>query len=504
LTIGIGLTISPPWVSALRLAGDISLGRNCYSSSAPWAFDTNSRCIRAVGAIGIDLQVPRNNFFYGSFYGLQVREVLNVFAPSVANSLPVWVQEFGFPRTGSLANPELSYAVVQQVIGSRVIPAGVFFRGTLNFFGQMFSVTLRIVPQEQFFLDGRMGPLSIGGGVFVLQRSVNSPSEGPMVLVDVRLQPSLTLFSGTAKLQGYLRIGRILTVSVDVALVENDLHVLVEANVFGFLHGSVEVRGSWRNLAGATFSIRFTLGFSLSDIVNRIIEFLQAMAREADAAIASAQAKVRQAQRDVCATLDKCSSFINEYDACNFRQYQSISECIQCEISRKSEKCKWYTFWKSCWWETLWDTITDVGRCVSSAVRCTATRVYQVVKCIGAYILKKVIDAACKAACLAATAALESANAALSGARNLVRAGSWVAERLMRAAGDAFSVDELSFQRTVSLANMFQMSIDFRFRGRVFGFPINVQVYLSTSSIIDLVKDLFDRAVKSRITAIVG
>jgi hypothetical protein len=230
---------------------------------------------------------PQDNFFYLDMGPLTLQKILDLFC--VHLQLPGFLGDTGFPE-----GLTVSFASKMHVLSEigLVIPAGFFFKGTINIFGLEVESELILNPPTLIDIYARLKPLNLAGGLLKVYESRANPNNGPYLHVIAGTNPPR--FSASAS--GYVSILRIQQETI-VSISDKGFQVKIFGDIFGLLQAELEVQASYGNILKADFSVAGKLVINLlKKIQDGVVGVIKQAADHADRLITSAQRKIREAE----------------------------------------------------------------------------------------------------------------------------------------------------------------------------------------------------------------
>ena len=233
---------------------------------------------------------------------------------------------------------------------------------------------------------------------------------------------------------------------------------------------------------------------------------LTAFANEASQQIRNAQAQVDAASRQACANLRDCTVINTSWSDCATSVVDSFSRCNTCNVRRR----RWggVGSWVQ---ETIvepvvkiWTTISGVAECAVDGAVCVGWGVYKTTRCVGGNIINTVAETACQTACNLAQGVLTEANKELSALQLAVKGGAWLANQLLSAAGNLFSLSSLSFGGTVSANFVAGTSVTIAAAGTLVGRSFDVSITINIGSLTAMVADFVTQKFKDLLNVFSG
>lgn len=281
----------PVCVSALRLGGELAIGRNCYSGNS-------GNCIVARAIVNFDAIDVKNNFYYFKLNQLSYRKLLS--ALGFKNIPGLVLLDYV-----SVRNVEASYSLIDRNIPSGVVPGGVTIKAGIVLKGEisvLFVARVKVdIAVELLFGAPRSvkalikaTPINLGPLKFT---STRSHRIGPKFELKAVLIPNPQLFF---EIDGKLQITWIgFSRSVYARIDEKGIHVKTSGRMFG-LGVSFTLKAQFQNIRrpksfkGFHMSGRFTT--MASQVINAVRSSLQSASRKLKAKLDSARRRVRAAQ----------------------------------------------------------------------------------------------------------------------------------------------------------------------------------------------------------------
>ena len=417
--------------SAFSVGAEIAIGLECYQEQI---FQGNGFCLQGKGYVGIDVAKPENNFFYLQLSALSFdvflrallgsKDAQKVVVPSILNSA------LQFPN-GITA----SYSLSDQSLPNLELKAGYVFKGTISIFKASATIDVAYYINDfKFKALIYATPINLGG-VFTL--TGNSSSNGPYLNIDVGIFP-VPVF----KVQVYASVTLLgISASVQITIGIEKLSFFIAGPIlYGALYGDFAVKITNNNFQSGNFMVAANLRMNqamldlIAFIANAVSGAMTAAKNEVDKgqnSVTKAQYDVLAQKAKVCADIDaqcrksQCSATTNQCSLYGQKTVcsQTAKQCSggwrdTCTSTAQSctSKLPGWLSWACGAWATVctatskvcgaWSTVCTVSAQVTDYTVCQVSK-----EVCTAY--NWVVDTSCKAACGTAKAGLDTANAAM-------------------------------------------------------------------------------------------
>lgn len=273
LEIGV-LLVYPPVLSLLKFGGEVRVGK----------LDTGRELI-AKAYIGLDINTPKNNYFYGSISSASIPGIMRAF--DMRASLPRVLAESGFPRGLSA-----SYSIKSVEVPGLTIPAGFRLSGTMNILGFTASAVIKLNPPKSVLFDMRLSKLDIGRGAIRVCASKSDCSTGPVLYANIVTSPP----SVSVRIQGYATLFNILNREIIIYVTNEKIIFSVTGPLFLF-EATLRVTANYGSLQAASFRVYAELSTAwMTELKNRVTAIIKSGADAATRKISDAQRKIDSAQ----------------------------------------------------------------------------------------------------------------------------------------------------------------------------------------------------------------
>ena len=273
LFINVGIFPGVP-LPGLALGGMVRIGNpHCY-------------VLEITAALGIDPNDHTQNFFYAEVNRLTLQSVLDLFCIRI--TLPSFLGNTGFPD-GVIT----SYALLPKYLPALqlTIPAGFYFKGTMNWFGLKVESEILLNPPEEIKVRARLFPLKIAGGLLQMTESSTVTDKGPFLYAVFKSNP----LKFDIQAMGYVSV---LGISVEASLrISNEQYeIQVAGNILGVLKARLTVYAKYSNILSSNFRAAGCIDISiLNKIAEAVKKGIKSIADGASSAIEGAQKKIEEA-----------------------------------------------------------------------------------------------------------------------------------------------------------------------------------------------------------------
>ena len=275
LQLEIGVVLAyPPVLSLLKFGGEVRVGK----------LDSGKELI-AKAYVGLDINTPKNNYFYGSIASASISRILQAFGMRVV--LPKVLAQSGFP-TGLSA----SYSIKEVTVPGLTIPAGVRLAGTINILGFTAYANIKLNLPKSLLVEIRLSKLSLSSALQVCA-SRSDCSTGPIVYARMNAGPPASV---TVTIQGYATVFNLIHREI-IIHVENDRFIFSLRDRLFLFDATMTVSARYGSLKSASFRVSAVLsGGGLTNLKRKVTDIIKNAADIATEKIAKAQRKVDSAQ----------------------------------------------------------------------------------------------------------------------------------------------------------------------------------------------------------------
>ena len=265
---------TPQPITGLEFGGRIELGKKSCG-----------RPVTAEAYVGLNIINPNENYFYAEVGPVTFQSFFDALCIGV--SLPKPLAESGFPNgfktSFSLLGKELPHAGIS-------LPAGLTFKGTINFLGLVVSTDIILHP-NRFKVKIELPPLNIAG-IFKMYRSNTDKSKGPFIDADIGTnQPSKIEASGFVEVLG-------ISVSAKLSITNTEYEVVLAGKFLNLFQASLRIQASYSTkISDLNFLVEGHFKIDLFEKISKAIrDGLTKSADEADKHLTAAQNKITEQQ----------------------------------------------------------------------------------------------------------------------------------------------------------------------------------------------------------------
>ncbi len=274
LEVGV-LLVYPPVLSLLKFGGEIRVGKL-----------GSGRELIAKSYIGIDINTPRKNYFYGNITAASVSRILEAFG--MRADLPPVLSRSGFPK-----GLTCSFSIKSVEVPGLTIPAGFQLSGFMNIIGFTVSSVIKLNPPKSMLFDSRLSNLNLGGGALKVCATRTNCKSGPRFYARVQTSPP----SVTVRIQGYATLFGFLSREITIHITNSQFIFTLTDRLFLF-EGTLRVYASYGSLRSASFRVYGEVSTaSITSLQNKVISIIKSGADAATSKISAAQKKLDRAQR---------------------------------------------------------------------------------------------------------------------------------------------------------------------------------------------------------------